>query len=193
MSGQEILQLLRESGALLTGHFELSSGLHSPQYLQCAVALQHAALAERLGTALAARCRSTLATAATVVVSPALGGIIIGHEVGRALGVRACFTERSGGTMSLRRGFDLEAGETVLLVEDVITTGRSTRETRQVVIAAGGEPAAVACIANRSGSRLLDELPLTALVNLDIPHFAPSSCPQCAAGEPLSKPGSRPG
>jgi orotate phosphoribosyltransferase len=180
------------AGALLEGHFRLSSGLHSPRYLQCAVALQHPALAEQLGSALATAWRSTASATPDLVVSPALGGLIIGHETGRGLGIRACFTERVEGVMTLRRGFRIEAEEGVLLVEDVITTGRSTLETEAVVRQAGGKPLGVACIANRSDKERLGDLPLVSLVRLDIPAFEPAECPLCAAGEPITKPGSRP-
>ena len=192
MIEQQALALLGEAGALLYGHFRLSSGLHSPRYLQCAVALQHPAIAEQLGAALATRWSTEGHTSPDLVVSPALGGLIIGHEVGRGLGVRACFTERVEGEMNLRRGFHIEPGEGVLLVEDVITTGRSTQETAVAVIQAGGIPLGVACIANRSGKPYLGDLPLLSLVQLDIPTYEPSACPLCADGEEVVKPGSRP-
>lgn len=189
---QEIIDLLSEARALLDGHFRLSSGLHSPRYLQCAVALQHPTLAEKLGRELAERWREAAPRPVSAVVSPALGGVIIGHEVGRALGTRACFTERVEGEMALRRGFELGPGLGVLVVEDVLTTGRSTRETLDVIRFCGGEPVGVACIANRSGKDTLDDLPLVALVNLDFPTYPEAECPQCAADEPILKPGSRP-
>jgi orotate phosphoribosyltransferase len=192
MTQDEALELLSEAGALLEGHFRLSSGLHSPRYLQCAVALQHPGIAEQLGGALAAKWQAAGHPAADLVVSPALGGLIIGHEVGRGLRVRACFTERVEGLMTLRRGFHIEAGEKVLLVEDVITTGRSTQETAVAVSQAGGIPIGVACVANRSGKLHLGDLPLLSLVELEIPTFEPSACPLCAAGEEMIKPGSRP-
>ncbi len=192
MTEQQALALMGEAGALLYGHFRLSSGLHSQRYLQCAVALQHPAIAEQLGGALAAKWSMEGHPPPDLVVSPALGGLIIGHEVGRGLGVRACFTERVEGDMTLRRGFYIEPGEGVLLVEDVITTGRSTQETATAVRQAGGIPLGVACIANRSGKPHLEDLPLLSLVQLDIPTFEPSACPLCAAGEEVIKPGSRP-
>lgn len=203
MTEEQALQLLEGSGALLTGHFKLSSGLHSARYLQCALALQHPRVAEQLGAALGQawkasparheRRESTNSRELTLVVSPALGGLIIGHEVGRALDVRACFAERVEGQMTLRRGFDIVSGEALLLVEDVVTTGKSTLETAAAVRELGGEPVAVACIANRSGSPTLAGLPLVSLVQLDIPTFDPDDCPMCQAGDPLVKPGSRPG
>lgn len=192
MSEQEIIELLTESGALLEGHFRLSSGLHSARYLQCAVALQNPGLAEKLGRALAAKWRHTGRKPISAVVSPALGGVIIGHEMARALGTRACFTERVAGEMALRRGFQLGPGLRVLVVEDVVTTGRSTLETIDVIRFCGGEPVGVASIANRSGKDTVGELPLVSLIRLDIPNFEEKDCPQCAAQEPIQKPGSRP-
>ena len=192
LSDQQIIELLTESGALLEGHFRLSSGLHSGRYLQCAVALQHPTVAEKLGRALANRWRGRGAKQISTVVSPALGGVIIGHEVGRALGTRACFTERVDGEMALRRGFQIGPGLSVLVVEDVITTGRSTLETVDVIRFCGGEPVGVVCIANRSGKDMVGELPLVSLIELDIPTYEEADCPQCAAGEPIVKPGSRP-
>jgi len=192
VSEQEIIELLTESGALLDGHFRLSSGLHSGQYLQCAVALQHPALAEKLGREIGERWRGGPGKQISTIVSPALGGVVIGHEVGRALGTRACFTERVEGEMSLRRGFQLGPDLSVLVIEDVITTGRSTLETVDVIRFCGANPVGVACIANRSGKDTVGDLPLVSLVRLDIPTFEEADCPQCAAGDPIVKPGSRP-
>jgi len=193
MNPTEIAEVLSNANALLNGHFRLSSGLHSPQYLQCAVALQHPELAETLGAELADRWRAGDSDPVGVVISPALGGVIIGQEVGRALGTRACFTERVDGTMVLRRGFAVEPGEAVLVVEDVITTGKSTLETIRAVQDCGGKPIGVGCIANRSGKDKVGDLPLVALVTLDIPTFDPEACPLCKAGHPIEKPGSRTG
>lgn len=192
LSESAIIELLRESGALLRGHFRLSSGLHSPEYLQCAVALQNTSFAEKLGRELTSRWHAVKPEPVSAVVSPALGGIIIGHEVGRALGVRACFTERVDGNMTLRRGFVLGSGQSLLVVEDVVTTGKSTLETVRAIEHAGGKPIAIACIANRSGNASLGDLPLVALVELDVPTYPAQECPQCQAGEPIQKPGSRP-
>ncbi len=193
MTGQQVIELLIESAALLDGHFRLSSGLHSAQYLQCAVALQHPPVAEKLGHALATRWRESSAPGQiSAVVSPALGGLIIGHELGRALGTRACFTERVSGSMTLRRGFELGPGLGVLVVEDVVTTGKSTLETIDVIRFCGGEPVGVACIANRSGKPQVGDLPLVSLISLDIPTYPEDDCPQCEAREPIQKPGSRP-
>ena len=184
---------LQEYAALLEGHFELSSGKHSSRYLQCAVALQHPAAAAALGQAIAEGLSEHLPATPQVVVSPALGGLIIGHEVGRALGVRACFTERVDGEMTLRRGFHLEAGERVVMVEDVVTTGLSSQETLAVIRALGATPVATACVANRSGKDDLDSLPLVSLLQPEFPLWNPEECPLCDAGGTAIKPGSRPG
>src|SRR3954452_4186230 len=149
MTRDELLDLYRRSGALLEGHFRLTSGLHSPGYLQCALVLQHPRDAEVLAAAIA---RQTREWRPTVVMSPALGGVVIGQEVGRALGVRAIFAERQDGVLTLRRGFTLSPGDRVLVVEDVLTTGGSTRETIQVARAAGGQVVGAASIVNRSGT-----------------------------------------
>src|SRR3982750_4659225 len=148
MTRDELLDLFRKSGALLDGHFRLTSGLHSPGYLQCALVLQHPPTAEALGAAIASRTRELRPT---VVLSPALGGVVIGQEVGRALGVRAIFAERQDGTLTLRRGFALDPGEKVLVVEDVVTTGGSTRETMDVARAAGAIVVGACAIGDRTG------------------------------------------
>jgi orotate phosphoribosyltransferase len=183
-----VLDLFRKSGALLEGHFRLSSGLHGDRYLQCALVLQYPEFAEALGRALAARTRHLQAT---VVLSPALGGIVIGQEVGRGLGVRAIFAERQDGALTLRRGFSLAASDRVLVVEDVITTGGSTRETVAVAEAIGAHVVGAAAIVNRSGGSTNIHLPLQTLVQLDVPAYPPESCPMCARGEAIVKPGSR--
>jgi len=186
--GDSLLQQFRSAGALLEGHFRLTSGLHSPGYLQCALVLQHPDLAEACGTAIADRVRSLGAQA---VLSPAIGGIVIGQEVGRALGVRALFAERQDGALTLRRGFHLAAGERVLVVEDVITTGGSTRETIDVARAAGAEVIAAASVIDRSGGRQQLDVPYHSLADVSLPTYDPASCPMCAAGQPVVKPGSR--
>ena len=178
MTDQEIVELLTESGALMDGHFRLSSGLHSARYLQCAVALQHPTLAEKLARELAERWRAAAPGQISAVVSPALGGVIIGHEVGRALGTRACFSERVDGEMTLRRGFILGPGLSVLVVEDVVTTGRSTLETVAAIPFCGAEPVGVACIANRCGEDSIGELSMVSLIALDFPTFVADACPQ---------------
>lgn len=191
MNATAAREVLLRHGALLEGHFLLSSGRHSDRYLQCAVALQHPATAESLGRALGDAVRAGLGASPAVVVSPALGGLIIGHEVGRALGCRACFTERVDGRMLLRRGFGLQPGERVLIVEDVVTTGLSSQETVAEVRQRGGIPVGIGCIANRSGLTEIDGLPLLSLLALQAPTWAPAECPLCAAGGTAIKPGSR--
>jgi orotate phosphoribosyltransferase len=188
VTGDTILDAFRRAGALLDGHFRLSSGLHSSGYLQCALVLQHPREAEALGAAIAARV-GTLG--AQVVLSPALGGIVIGQEVGRALGVRAIFAERQDGVLTLRRGFALEPGERVLVVEDVVTTGGSTRETIEVARRAGASVLAAAAIIDRSGGNQALNVPFYALAPMSLPTYQSDSCPLCAQGIPITKPGSR--
>jgi len=188
MTRDELLDLFRRSGALLDGHFRLTSGLHSAGYLQCALVLQHPDAAERLGRALADRLREMRPT---VVLSPALGGIVIGHEVARALGARALFAERQDGVLTLRRGFSISENDRVLVVEDVLTTGGSTRETIQVAVAAGGRVVAGASIVDRSGGTVRFDVPFETLLEVSFPTFQPDACPQCAQGLPVVKPGSR--
>jgi orotate phosphoribosyltransferase len=184
----DLLALFRRSGALLEGHFRLSSGLHSSGYLQSALVLQHPADAETLGGALADLARPLRPT---VVLSPALGGIVIGQEVARALGVRAIFAERQEGALRLRRGFTLAPADRVLVVEDVVTTGGSTRETMRVASEAGATIAGAAAIVNRAVG-VPFEVPFHALLEIDLPTYTPESCPLCAQGLALVKPGSRP-
>jgi orotate phosphoribosyltransferase len=185
--------LMRESAALLEGHFLLSSGLHSPRYLQCARLLMTPALATRLGADLADRIRPLLGTErATAVVAPAIGGIVVAHEVARALGTRALFTERQDGVMALRRGFTLDADEPVVVVEDVITTGGSTREVVEAVRARGARVLAVGSLVDRSGGTADVGVPRASLLALEVPTWAAASCPLCAAGSKPEKPGSRP-
>jgi orotate phosphoribosyltransferase len=188
MNESEVLDLFRQSGALLEGHFRLSSGLHSDRYLQSALVLQHPDFAEQLGRALAARLEHLQPTA---VLSPALGGIIIGQEVGRALHIRAIFAERQDGVLTLRRGFTLEPSDRVVVIEDVITTGGSTRETIAVAEAAGAHVSAAGAIIDRGleASRL--NIPLQALVRMEVPAYAADVCPLCARGLRVTKPGSR--
>ena len=183
-----VLDRFRQVGALLEGHFRLTSGLHSPGYLQCALVLQHPAQAEACGREIADRVR---ALGAQVVLSPALGGIVIGQEVGRALGVRAVFAERQDGVLMLRRGFSFSPGEKVLVVEDVVTTGKSTRETIDVARAAGATVVGAASIIDRSGGHQNLAVPYHALATIALPTYQPEACPMCAAGQPVVKPGSR--
>ena len=188
-SRDELLDLFRRSGALLEGHFRLSSGLHSPGYLQCALVLQHPRHAEALGRAIADRTRELRPS---LVLSPALGGVVIGHEVGRALGVRAIFAERQDGALALRRGFVISETDRVLVIEDVLTTGGSTRETMQVAKAAGGQIVGAASVVDRSGGTVRFDVPFVALLEIALPTHEPSQCPLCAKGLPVVKPGSRP-
>lgn len=189
MTRDELLDLFRRSGALLDGHFRLSSGLHSSGYLQCALVLQTPATAEALGRAVAERLRTVRPT---VVLSPALGGLIIGHEVGRALGVRAIFAERQDGVLTLRRGFSLGETDRTVVIEDVVTTGGSTRETMQVAVAAGAQVVGAGAVVDRSGGRMDLGVPFHALLEIDLPTYEPSACPLCAQGLAVVKPGSRP-
>ena len=188
MTHAEVLDLFRQSGALLEGHFKLSSGLHSDRYLQSALVLQHPDFAEQLGRALAARLEHLQPTA---ILSPALGGIVIGQEVGRAMQIRALFAERQDATLMLRRGFTLSPGDRVVVVEDVITTGGSTRETIAVAEAAGATVLGAAAIVDRGSNPARINLPLQALVRMEVPAYPPESCPMCAKGMPVVKPGSR--
>ena len=183
-----MLDRFRRAGALLEGHFRLTSGLHSPGYLQCALVLQHPAEAEACGAAIADGVRSL---GADVVLSPALGGIVIGQEVARALGVRAIFAERQDGKLTLRRGFSLSPGEKVLVVEDVVTTGGSTQETIDVARAAGARVVGAAAIIDRSGGQQRIDVPFHALAIVALPTYEEGQCPLCAEGKPVVKPGSR--
>lgn len=189
MTPQEVLALFEKTGALLSGHFLLTSGLHSSTYLQCALVLQHPTYAEALGVELANHFRDERLD---LVIAPALGGIIVAHEVARALGVRALFTEREGGEMRLRRGFAIRAGERCLVVEDVVTTGGSTKEVMAVVESAGGVVAGVGALIDRSGGAVAFSVKQASLVPLSIENFPPETCPFCRQGfPPLVKPGSR--
>ena len=181
----DIRALLEETGALLTGHFRLSSGLHSPNYVQCARLLEHPRNADAIGAALAERLR------AQKIVSPALGGVIIGYTVAAALGVPFVFTERKDGEMTLRRGFRIEEGEEIVIVEDVVTTGKSTRETADVITRHGGGITGFASILNRSGKENPFDAPYESLLALNLDTYEESACPLCAKGVPLDAPGSR--
>ena len=183
------IDLLRETGALLEGHFRLSSGRHSDRYCQCAKVLEHPAHAEELGQGLAALFRSE---GIDVVVAPALGGVIIGHEVARALGVRSIFAERLDGRMALRRGFTLETGARVLVIEDVVTTGGSVREVAELVRREGAEVVGFGFILDRSGGTLDLGAPARALAEMPLESYEPERCPLCERGVEVTKPGSRP-
>jgi orotate phosphoribosyltransferase len=194
-----LMRLLEESGALCRGHFLLSSGRHSPAYVQCALLLEDPVRARRVGAEIAEALRSFHPDS---VLSPALGGIIIGHEVAAALGVPFRFAERKGAELGLRRGFSLRQGERVVIVEDVVTTGRSTLETAALATGRGARVLAIGAIIDRTGGaggssgtggRPPFDVPFRALITLDLPSYSPSECPQCQAGSSPEKPGSRPG
>jgi orotate phosphoribosyltransferase len=191
MTDDEILAEFRAADALLEGHFILSSGLRSPRYLQCARVLMEPARAERLARALAAKLPEDLRQAVDAVVSPAMGGVIIGHEMGRALGKPAMFLERPEGTFGLRRGFSLEAGAKVLMVEDVVTTGLSSREAIEAVRAAGGEVVAEAALVDRSSGEADLGIPFYPLIRIDVPTYEADAVPPELAAIPPIKPGSR--
>ena len=188
MRDQAVITKFQESSALMTGHFVLSSGLHSGVYLQCAIALQSPVVAAEFGAAIAKRFQNDQIE---TVASPALGGLIIGYEVARHLGARFLWTERANGEMTLRRGFSIRAGERVLVVEDVVTTGGSTRETIEVLSPLGATIVAAASIIDRSGGRAEVGVPRFSLAMIDVPAVAPADCDACKRGEPILKPGSR--
>jgi orotate phosphoribosyltransferase len=191
---ESVLDLFRTTGAYLEGHFRLTSGLHSPNYLQCALVLRHPPAAEDLGRRLAAELRTIVTEPLSLVVSPALGGLIIGHEVARALGTPFLFTERDPETrkMLLRRGFTVQPGQTAVVVEDVITTGGSTRDVIDTLRAAGVRVLAAGSIIDRSGGAADLGIPRVALATLQVAAHRPEECPLCREGIPVVKPGSRP-
>ena len=191
MDEEEILAEFRAAEALLEGHFILSSGLHSPRYLQCARVLMDPVRASRLASALVASMPREVRSAIEIVVSPAMGGVIIGHEMGRALGVEALFLERPTGTFELRRGFRLKPGQKVLLVEDVITTGLSSREAIAAIEAEGGEVIAAAALVDRTAGEVDLGVPFYALVSINFPTYADDEVPAELAALPAVKPGSR--
>ena len=191
MDKEEIFAEFRAAGALLEGHFVLSSGLHSGLYLQCARVLSNPLMAARLASALAAKLPRKLRSSIEIVVSPAMGGIIAGHEMGRALGVSALFLERPTGTFELRRGFALEPGQKVLMMEDVVTTGLSSREAIAAITAAGGEVVAAGAIVDRSSGTADLGVPFHALLDLDVPTYEADALPPELAALPATKPGSR--
>ncbi len=191
MHAQDVLSIFKQTGALLEGHFQLTSGLHSNQYFQCAKVLQYPDHCATLCTVLATDARGRSVQA---VVAPALGGIVVGQEVGRQLGVRTMFTERKDGTMQLRRGFEIGHGERVLVCEDVVTTGGSVNEVIDLVRQAGGEVVGVSCIVDRSGGTVtFPGYPgkHTAVLTMTAVTYQPDQCPLCAAGSAAVKPGSR--
>jgi orotate phosphoribosyltransferase len=191
MTEDEIIAEFRAADALLEGHFILSSGLHSPRYLQCARVLMDPARAARLAEALADTLPDELRAAIDLVVSPAMGGVVIGHEMGRALGREAIFVERPSGTFELRRGFRIEPGQKVLLVEDVVTTGLSSREAMKAVADAGGEVIAAAALVDRSDGTADLGVPFFPLIRLAVPVYEEAELPADLAAIPAAKPGSR--
>jgi orotate phosphoribosyltransferase len=187
----DLLSLFIERGALLEGHFLLSSGLHSPRYLQCARVLMDPPLATRLGADLAAQLREVVKAPPAAVVAPALGGVLVSHEVARAFGCLGLFTERQDGVMTLRRGFTLERGAAVVVVEDAITTGRSTREVLDAMAALGARVLAVGSIVDRSVGEVDFGVPRRSLMRLEVPTYPADDCPLCRSGSMPAKPGSR--
>jgi len=188
LQAEEVIEKFKAAGALLEGHFVLSSGLHSPKYLQCAFVLQYPKEAEVFGRAIGEHFKDENIQ---LVASPAIGGLIIGHEVARALGAKFLWTERADGEMTLRRGFSVKPAERTLVVEDVVTTGGSTRETIEALRAAGARVIAAASIIDRSSGKADVGVPRIALALLDVPTVEPSACEACARGEAATKPGSR--
>jgi len=188
LTREHILEIFKQSGALLEGHFILTSGLHSDKYFQCARVLQYPWHAETLCREIADHFRED---GIEVVISPAVGGIVFGQEIGRLLGVRAVFAERKEGKMTLRRGFEIQPGERVLVAEDVTTTGGSVREVIDVVRNAGGEAAAVTAVVDRSGGSADFGVPYFSLFQMEVVNYPPDDCPLCRAGSPAVKPGSR--
>ena len=191
MTDDEVLAEFRAADALLEGHFILSSGLRSSRYLQCARVLMDPARGARLAEALVARLPADVRTAIDIVVSPAMGGVIAGHEMARALGVEALFLERPEGVFGLRRGFRLTAGQKVLMMEDVVTTGLSSREAIAAIARAGGETIAAAALVDRSGGTAVLGVPFFPLIRLDVPTYAADALPAELAAIPAVKPGSR--
>jgi orotate phosphoribosyltransferase len=191
MTDEEILAEFRAADALLEGHFILSSGLRSSRYLQCARVLMDPMRGARLASALAARIPREIRSAIEIVVAPAMGGVIAGHEMGRALGVEAVFVERPEGVFELRRGFRLDPGQKVLMMEDVVTTGLSSREAIKAIEAAGGEVIAAAALVDRSGGAAQFDIPFFPLISLAVPTYDPNELPPELAAIPAVKPGSR--
>lgn len=188
MTQEEVKELLVKTNAIMNGHFVLTSGLHSPHYVEKFNVLQHPKYTEQLCKAMAEKFKDSQIE---TVVGPMTGGILLAHETGKALGTRAIFTERVNGKMAFRRGFALHKGERCLIVEDIVTTGGSIREVIDVVKAAGGIPVAVSMLVDRSGGKaIFEDVPSTALLNMDVETYEPATCPLCQKGMPLTKRGS---
>ena len=188
MTNEQVLQIFRDCGALLEGHFKLSSGLHSGKYLQCAKVLQHPGIAEKLCKELAAKLKDIKID---VVIGPAMGGIVIGYEMARQLGTRGIFTERIDDKVQFRRGFELKAGERCLIAEDVVTTGKSTREVMAAIKEAGAEAVACCALVDRSGGMANLSIPFVSAAKVEVATYEETSCPMCKVGKPIIKPGSR--
>lgn len=188
MTNEEILSIFKSSGALLEGHFRLTSGLHSSQYFQCARVLQYPKHSEQLCTQIAEHFRSQNIT---LVISPAIGGIVVGQEVGRLLGVRTIFAERESGEMKIRRGFEIFPDDKILICEDVITTGGSVREVYDLLSKQGSNVAGIASIVDRSNGKASFPVPYFSLLAMEVVAHQPETCPMCANGIPVIKPGSR--
>ncbi|MDD2498449.1 MAG: orotate phosphoribosyltransferase [Desulfitobacteriaceae bacterium] len=188
LSQDQALDLFRKSGALLEGHFLLTSGRHSNRYVQCAQVLQYPEFTSLLCQEIADRFRND---GVDIVIGPAMGGILVAYEVSRHLGVKNMFAERENGVMTLRRGFCIEPGAKVLIVEDVITTGGSVREVAEMVIAQGGKVAGIGVLVDRSGGKVQFDAKLEAVINMEVPSWTEEDCPLCREGIPAMKPGSR--
>ncbi|WP_110956162.1 orotate phosphoribosyltransferase [Anaerosinus massiliensis] len=189
MTESEVKELFIKTGAILEGHFLLTSGLHSPMYVEKFQVLQHPKYTEQLCKALADKFANEKIE---VVIGPVTGGVLLAHEVGKALGTRAIFTERENGKMTLRRGFKIAEGERVLIVEDIVTTGGSIKEVLDVVKEQGGNPIGIGMLVDRSGGKVsFDEVPYKALLNLEVTTYQPDQCPLCEKGQPMTKRGSR--
>lgn len=189
IEAEEVLRLLRETGALLEGHYLLTSGLHTREYLQCAQTYQYPEIGSRLSKELADLTRDL---EPEVVIGPAMGGVIISYEVARFLGARALFGEREGAEMRLRRGFTIQPGQRVLAVEDVITTGKSVREVINLIEQSGGKLVGVAALVDRSGGQVQFDVPCRALASIEMKNYTPDECPMCKEDIPIIKPGTRP-
>lgn len=188
VTDERAIEILKEAGVLQEGHFRLTSGRHSAKYLQCAKIFQYTKYSEELCASLAEKYASS---GAEVVIGPAIGAIQMAYEVSRALGVKNIFAERENGVMTLRRGFTIEPGQKVLVVEDVVTTGGSVREVIDIVKEKGGEVVGVGCIVDRTGGKIDFSVPFKAVVSMEVSSYEEADCPLCKAGLPIVKPGSR--
>ena len=188
MTKEKVLEIFKDKGALLEGHFKLSSGLHSGKYLQCAKVLQYPDIAEKFCKELAAQLKGVKVD---VVVGPAMGGVTVAYELARALGVRGIFTERVDGKVTLRRGFEIKPGERCVVAEDVVTTGKSTKEVIDLIKECGGVLAACSCLMDRSGGKADFGVPLAKMAEVEVATYEEKDCPYCKKGIPVEKPGSR--